>query len=30
LLYEDIMHRKRPVQIIRFRPAAGVALPDSL
>ena len=30
LLYEDIVHRKRPVQIIRFRPAAGVTLPDSL
>jgi hypothetical protein len=30
LLYEDIAHRKRPVQIIRFRPAAGVTLPDSL
>jgi hypothetical protein len=30
LLYEDIVHRKRPVQIIRFRPAAAVTLPDSL
>lgn len=30
LLYEDIAHRKLPVQIIRFRPAANVALPDSL
>ena len=30
LLYEDIRHRKRPVQIIRFRPVPSVALPDSL
>ena len=30
LLYEDIVHRKQPVQIIRFRPAPGVTLPDSL
>ena len=30
LLYEDIVHRKRPVQIIRFRSAASMALPDSL
>ena len=30
LLYEDILHRKHPVQVIRFRPAAGVTLPDSL
>jgi hypothetical protein len=30
LLYEEVAHRKRPVQIIRFRPAASVALPDSL
>jgi hypothetical protein len=30
LLYEDIAHRKLPVQIIRFRPAATVSLPDSL
>ena len=30
LLYEDILHRKQPVQIIRFHPAAGVALPHSL
>jgi hypothetical protein len=30
LLYEDIVHRKQPVQIIRFRPASGVTLPDSL
>ena len=30
LLYEDIVRRKRPVQIIRFRPAASVTLPDSL
>jgi len=30
LLYEDIVHRKRPVQIIRFRSAGSVALPDSL
>jgi hypothetical protein len=29
LLYEDIARRKRPVQIIRFRPAGSVALPDS-
>jgi len=30
LLYEDIVNRKRPVQIIRFRPAGAVALPDTL
>jgi hypothetical protein len=30
LLYEDILHRKIPVQIIRFRPANTVSLPDSL
>jgi hypothetical protein len=30
LLYEDISHRKRPVQIIRFRAASSVTLPDSL
>jgi len=30
LLYEDIVHRKRPVQIIRFRPVPTVTLPDSL
>lgn len=30
LLYEDIVHRKRPVQIIRFRPSDTVALPDSV
>jgi len=30
LLYEDIVHRKLPVQIIRFRPAGTVSLPDSL
>ena len=30
LLYEDIVHRKRPVQIIRFRPVPTVSLPDSL
>lgn len=30
LLYEDIARRKQPVQIIRFRPAPGVTLPDSL
>ena len=30
LLYEDIVHRKRPVQVIRFRPTDSVALPDSL
>ena len=30
LLYEDIVHRKQPVQIIRFRPAPGVTLLDSL
>ena len=30
LLYEDILHRKQPVQIIRFRPASSVTLPDSL
>lgn len=29
LLYEDIARRKRPVQIIRFRPATDVQLPDS-
>ena len=29
LLYEDVARRKRPVQIVRFRPAASVALPDS-
>lgn len=29
LLYEDIVHRKRPVQIIRFRPTGAVSLPDS-
>jgi hypothetical protein len=29
LLYEDIAHRKRPVQVIRFRPSPTVALPDS-
>jgi len=29
LLYEDITHRKRPVQVIRFRPTPTVALPDS-
>jgi hypothetical protein len=30
LLYEDIARRKRPVQIIRFRAAAAVSLPDSV
>jgi hypothetical protein len=30
LLYEDVAHRKRPVQIIRFRAAGSVTLPDSL
>jgi len=30
LLYEDILRRKQPVQIIRLRPSAGVTLPDSL
>jgi hypothetical protein len=30
LLYEDIVHRKRPIQIIRFRASDGVTLPDSL
>lgn len=29
LLYEDIIHRKRPVQVIRFRSTPTVALPDS-
>lgn len=29
LLYEDIARRKRPVQVIRFLPTPGVALPDS-
>ena len=29
LLYEDIARRKRPVQVIRFRPTPGVPLPDS-
>jgi hypothetical protein len=29
LLYEDIARRKRPVQVIRFRPTPGIALPDS-
>jgi hypothetical protein len=29
LLYEDIARRKRPVQVIRFRPTPTVALPDS-
>jgi len=30
LLYEDVVNRKRPAQIIRFRPASTVLLPDSL
>jgi len=30
LLYEDVAHRKTPVQIIRLRPSPAVALPDSL
>jgi hypothetical protein len=29
LLYEDIEHRKRPVQIIRFVPGPDRARPDS-
>ena len=29
LLYEDIEHRKRPVQVIRFIPAQMTAHPDS-
>ncbi len=29
LLYEDIVHRKRPVQVIHFRRAPGIVLPDS-
>ncbi len=29
LLYEDIAHRKRPVQVIHFRRAPGIVLPDS-
>ena len=29
LLYEDIARRKRPVQVIRFRPTPTIALPDS-
>src|SRR5262245_41219889 len=29
LLYEDISHRKRPVQIIRFRATPAVTLPDA-
>ena len=29
LLYEDIARRKRPVQVIRFRPGADRARPDS-
>lgn len=28
LLYEDIAHRKRPVQIIRFRAGSAVTLPE--
>ena len=30
LLYEDILRRKQPVQIIRLRPSGSVTLPDSL
>jgi len=30
LLYEDILRRKQPVQIIRLRSSASVTLPDSL
>jgi hypothetical protein len=30
LLYEDIEHRKRPVQIIRFVPGQDGARPDSI
>ena len=29
LLYEDIEHRKRPVQVIRFVPVPGRVRPDS-
>lgn len=29
LLYEDVEHRKRPVQVIRFVPGPGQAPPDS-
>ncbi len=30
LIYEDVAHRKQPVQVIRFRPAPGLLPPDSL
>lgn len=27
LLYEDVVHRRRPVQVVRFRPTEQVRLP---